>query len=500
MTKNLSKILSGILLCLFSFLHAEAKPSAAIAGPDNLHAQGGVSDIELKWEASDDFRTIGYDVYRSGSPRGNYRKINKKTVDNTFYLDTNGINENKVYYYKVKAVSGNKKLKGNFSKKAWALSGRLSFFIPAVYGEPGETVTIPLNLQNADNLILSAGDLVLQYDPDLMEIVKVKETLLTWDFIWSANISPPYVVISYVSGPGAALKGEGRFLSLEVKIKKDAAVSHKAPIQFVKADTAAIKGTTLWVKSETDPFKEVDLNLIDGKVTVGGDYRLGDVTGDTAVLANDASSAMVFADHKAVPSKKQIDAGDIEGDGEIGANDGHSILYWIVNQAWPPDINPKSYEGKLRRSLRRLEKNSPRKVSLKGDGCGLDSGDCAAGLQINNPDKTASFYFKITYDPEMARFSDFAAGQGMGTDFACEVNEKKTGKGSVEAVCAAREGKVVTISKPVSLGALKFTPLKKGTAIIRLADVKLYDFHGKEFQRSDLNIAIKKSSSSIRVR
>lgn len=500
MTNHESKILSAILLCLFFFLPVEAKQNAVIEGPKNLHAQGGVSNIELKWEASDDFRTIGYDVYRSGSPQGNYRKINKKTVDDTFYFDAGGINENTVYYYKVKAVSGKKKEKGDFSKKAWALSGRLSFFIPAVYGEPGETVTIPLNLQNADNLILSAGDIVLQYDPGVMEVVRVKETLLTWDFIWSANITPPYVVISYVSGPGAALKGEGRFLSLEVKIKKDAAVSHKAPVQFVKADAAAIKGTTLWIKSETDPFKEVDLNLIDGKVTVGGDYRLGDVTGDAAVRANDASAAMVFADHKAVPSKKQIDAGDIEGDGEIGANDGHSILYWIVNQAWPPDVKPKSYEGKLRQSLNRLEKDSPRKVSLKGDGRCLDSGACAAGLQINNPDKIASFYFKITYNSDIARYSGFSAGQGMGTDFDCEVNEKKRDKGSVEAVCAAREGKVVAISKPASLGAMEFEPLKKGTTVLRLADVKLYNFHGKEFQRSDLNIAIKKFSSSIRVR
>ena len=70
--------------------------------PQNLQAEGANKRVELTWNAADDVDS--YNVYRSDQPGGPYRLIASGVQDNR-YTDTDGLENDRFYYYVVTSVN-----------------------------------------------------------------------------------------------------------------------------------------------------------------------------------------------------------------------------------------------------------------------------------------------------------------------------------------------------------------------------------------------------------
>lgn len=155
MKKNLKKLLAGI--CLTALLCVGISAGAAIAGalddsgsgcfawaaasgsessaslkkPEIQAKASGYEAVKVSWAKVSGAKK--YEIYRASSKSGEYKKI--ATTEKLSYSDKK-INQNKTYYYKVRAVSGNKK--GKFSGiKSGKISTKLSLkSIPVYSGQP----------------------------------------------------------------------------------------------------------------------------------------------------------------------------------------------------------------------------------------------------------------------------------------------------------------------------------------------------------------------------
>ncbi|MEO0293381.1 MAG: C25 family cysteine peptidase [candidate division WOR-3 bacterium] len=74
------------------------------ATPTGLNFIGYENSIDLIWKKPADSDLKGYNVYRSDSPTGVYKKINDRLIEGTSYFKDVGLQNETVYYYKVSAV------------------------------------------------------------------------------------------------------------------------------------------------------------------------------------------------------------------------------------------------------------------------------------------------------------------------------------------------------------------------------------------------------------
>ena len=81
-----------------------AKPKIPVfpAQPTGLQARGGSQKVALSWNANKESNLRGYKVFRSATPVGPFSKVSSVKA-NTF-TDT-GLENNRIYYYKVKAFN-----------------------------------------------------------------------------------------------------------------------------------------------------------------------------------------------------------------------------------------------------------------------------------------------------------------------------------------------------------------------------------------------------------
>ncbi len=82
--------------------------------PRSVKAVRLQAGIEIRWEVVYDFDLIGYNVYKSQLPNGNYIKVNKEVVKELKYLDAGG---KATEFYKVRSVdtSGNESNRGEYA-------------------------------------------------------------------------------------------------------------------------------------------------------------------------------------------------------------------------------------------------------------------------------------------------------------------------------------------------------------------------------------------------
>ena len=108
------------------------------APPKNLTAVLAEKEVFLNWDDNTEVDLVGYNLYRSKSRKGSFKKINRYIISHSYYKDKD-ITTDIIYYYIVKAVdySGNESLASNLcavrlSKPATASTRKRNYFtVPA---------------------------------------------------------------------------------------------------------------------------------------------------------------------------------------------------------------------------------------------------------------------------------------------------------------------------------------------------------------------------------
>ena len=106
--------------------------AVAPATPTGLSAVGGILMVTLSWTPNGEPDIAGYNVFRSDSSQGNYKKLNTNLVKTNGYVDTAVVAE-RTYYYKVNAVDTS----GNGSEN----SAEVSAYVDGEPDEPPDTPT-----------------------------------------------------------------------------------------------------------------------------------------------------------------------------------------------------------------------------------------------------------------------------------------------------------------------------------------------------------------------
>ncbi len=116
--------------------------------------------ISLSWEPSEELDLWGYNVYRTDHPAGTYELANDGVVERTSYFQDAGLDENKLYYYRVAAIdaSGNEGQTSETleistnppAQQGWPLLGG-----EAMYGTPA---VADIDIDGDLEVIVGSGD------------------------------------------------------------------------------------------------------------------------------------------------------------------------------------------------------------------------------------------------------------------------------------------------------------------------------------------------------
>ena len=91
--------------------------------------------------------------------------------------------------------------------------------VPEVTAEPGSMITVEIIIDDATGL--ASGDLVLWYDPAILEAKEVRTTDLTAGFLIASNLDVPgEITIAMAAFPGIA-EGNGAILEVDFEVKAD---------------------------------------------------------------------------------------------------------------------------------------------------------------------------------------------------------------------------------------------------------------------------------------
>jgi hypothetical protein len=289
--------------------------------PTNLQAQPGVESIELTWNPSTSPSLTSYNVYRSTvytptSDSAYWVQINPGLVTGDRYLDSSSLTTGSTYYYYLTAADTvSESIPSNV---AFAVFGQVKLFIPDSYGTTGMTVTLPVNIANADGIEMCAVDIYVTYDQTVLTATNVYSTPLTADYVWAKNVSAPGVVRAVIAtASGEMLYGEGTLFNVLFDVAGSSGDTSDLEFQ--------VTGTFFYDCG--DLVNPVPLDLTDvGIFTVQAGFILGDLNGDGDVTHADAALALQIAVGNIIPTPEQEAAGDMNGDGRINSADAALIM------------------------------------------------------------------------------------------------------------------------------------------------------------------------------
>ncbi len=427
--------------------------------PTGLEAYPGVGSISLRWEPSPSPGMEGYHVYRKAG--GTFTRITTTPVRNTSYRDHDDtLAEGETYTYYITAVAGSDE--SDPSNEAEAVFGQLSLAIPPVYASPGTTVTVPINIANADGLRIGAIDIFLDYPTDLLSLEPegVQSTPLSEDYLFKAESDSGVVAVHLASGD-APLYGEGTLLNLVFEVI--GSIGKTGELRFDKDETA--------IYSTEDLNNPVPSALQDGQITVRRNFKLGDLSGDGKIRANDVAIALLIAVGKIKPTEEQSSAGNVNGDDYINSADVVRILHMI-------DTIP----SRQTRMAARAATDTPVTLSVE-DGRGLQGGTAYVSINVDNAADIAGGDLTINYDPDVLEIAEPYAEAVQKTDMiqAFELKAHSNQPGVVKIALATAQtltggsGALVKVQFTIKHSA------PDGATPVTLASAQLNDAYGQDF-------------------
>ncbi|MFC1859414.1 cohesin domain-containing protein [Thermodesulfobacteriota bacterium] len=129
----------------------------------------------------------------------------------------------------------------------------VDLFIPAVEVKTGQTIDIPIMLDQVDNL--AGVKLVMKYDPNILIFKKATKTEHTSSLMHIANDKKPGLLIVVMAGPRGIKGKDFSILSLTFDTKKDLKSNHTTNIKITEVQLMSDQLKELTCNIKTDPIK-----------------------------------------------------------------------------------------------------------------------------------------------------------------------------------------------------------------------------------------------------
>ncbi|MCD6506678.1 hypothetical protein J7M22_08645 [Candidatus Poribacteria bacterium] len=127
--------------------------------------------------------------------------------------------------------------------------------IPELYAKPGETVVVPINIDDATGIV--AVDLKLSYPSTALLFQKAELTALTDGFSFEVNSKEKDALVIPMASKSPMQGKTGAFIELIFKVDPDALEGTGAPLKFEEL--------ILW----NEDAEQVECKLIDGRIIIG---------------------------------------------------------------------------------------------------------------------------------------------------------------------------------------------------------------------------------------
>ena len=300
------------------------------------------------------------------------------------------------------------------------LNVMLGIRLPRMYAAPGQTIHVPVKIDNTTGLGIVSAQARIAYDGDLLEAIGVSTvgTLADgWtiaDTIAAGAAGEPDRVKFAMATAEDTLKGAGALVTIEFMVSGDAELGDACDLAFLS-----------FLLNEGDPSAKAR----DGSFSVG---RAGDVSGNGEVTAYDAAGILQYSVGWGVldrfPYVDRLAIADVTLNGYITAYDAARVLQFVVGAV------PKlPYPDGLTRPV----PQAPRLLAF-GEAHDRSAARAVVPLIIDEISGVVSGEIDLGYDPEKVRPVDVTRGDLL-SDF---LFESGTSKGRVRICFAAAQSSV----------------------------------------------------------
>lgn len=215
------------------------------------------------------------------------------------------------YYNSVKGVTDNFVVwdyaKTSFSQFRESPLAHLS--MPTIYAMPGETVTVPIEIDDAQ--AIAGADITVHYDDTILIVDSVDLATLTTGMNLVTNTSTPGEILMSLADTAAIPSGSGALINIVFTVDPNAAQGSGSPITFHDAEIYDEMGAT------------IPCSTSNGEISVPA---MGDISGNGDVESNDALLAMRYVVGLETFTEFQELVADVSADGRIRTNDAILIL------------------------------------------------------------------------------------------------------------------------------------------------------------------------------
>ncbi len=450
-----------------------------------LEAKSGYANTLLEWDISNNTDVVSYRVLRNGNPI-----LPVAEAPNVSFIDDdNTLIAGTEYCYVVEALDVND-ISLYQSNQSCATSGVTSLAIKNIGALKEETVNVPIIIPNAGNLQVSASDIWLRFDSNVISYEGVSKTALTNDYSVTSNLQDDVdsmkIVRISVEYNGSEMnpppiQGEGPLVDVAFKaIGNSGDSSTLELIPFVIGQG----GSTMYDHEDN----EISLNLSgnnynirrvrDGQASsrfyVGEAYVTGDVNGNGTPQTVDARIVRKIGIGRTIPTSEQKTAGDINGDGLVNAADANMIVHYVLNQDWP-GVTVDNTRSRLR---------DGRKIIISVDNIEGESGnEVQTTLYFENLSDLSSMNIAVVYDNNVIERIVSVERTGLATDAMLMFADD--GNGTLNISIDSQ----TTISGSGAFAIITLQLASDGdtrTKPLSIAKAHLYDNAGRDFVISAL--------------
>jgi hypothetical protein len=453
-----------------------------------LATRPGYDNILLDWNPTNDPNVVAYRVWRA---IGNSEDFTPAAItSDTIYLDNDPtLVVGTTYCYYVSALSFNDTVVQESSVDC-AVFGQIELWVPDVWTAQGQTRVVPVNIRNATGLRIAAGDIWLNFDGAVIEILDISETSLTAGHTWAYAITSTetysQVRIATLKTAPPTLYGEGALFWLTVKAI--GTESDESPLEL-QGFVEGAGGSAIYTPD--DLSNPVPLQLQNGVFHIADGGVLGDLNGNGVVQAVDAYIALQIASGELEPAVEQLVTGDVNGTGSVDAADAAMILDYAANGTWPSSAPSGIHSVEL-------GSETSNTVVLSIDDVINIQGDVAqTTLRAENLSDWAGGEFVIVYDPRVIDAITNVEVTDLASGFAVQYHDE--GMGLLHIALASD----VPASGGGALAQISFhlapTALSVGKTALALAVANLNDVAGRDFATSALQRTVVRHSGELRV-
>lgn len=464
-----------------------------------MSAEPGAQAIALSWDAPNDPRITEFRVARRAEQA--FEMVH--TLNDTYFLDR-GEDEGADtpthlvpgtrYCYQVEALTASATIAAR-SNTACAVFGQIALWLPEVIHRPDATVRVPVNIRNASGVRIQESDIWIDFQSDVLTLTQVLPSVLTLDYGWQFDLHPvdPNTARVHVhampgtSGP-APIYGSGPLFYLLFSVIGDAG---SKSLLDLRTQGGSVGGSSITMADQAGNT-QVSLQVEDGVFAVerNAGYSPGDITGDSAINAEDALKTLHFALGEKNPDRRETNAGDVNGNRRLDVADAIMILYHARQARWP-EATPLNPGGTAI-----FARNTPAHSYIRLSSITAEPGTSATiTLTALDLQEVTGGDFLIHYDPallQVTRIESVANTQGL------LVQSSTTSAGALQISLIGTE----QLSGDQELVAIHIRiadDAPPGTYPLRLAAAGLYDLYGRDFVRSFANHTLTRKSATVSI-